>query len=264
MAPANSSPSRRAILQVGGLAALAGALTTLPVQAQGDSGLVIAQLPLVQAVPPLWVRNDFTRVQSAVADAAKAVENARTEANNALSMAAGEAAPYLVKLIEAYEDAAAKGEAETMTATLAKIDSLMLGDEVEIDGQKVKGVAGGDVTTKLADAGRYRSAVVTKAKGELARFEAKLSQFKANPSLMIHKEWSDAVAAFIDRPTVQVLLAPKEIGTLRMLVSPDPNILRDMDRALKKRESEQSEAERMEMLKQNKFKTDMTTIKAQG
>jgi hypothetical protein len=43
VAPADSAPSRRALLQVGGLAALAGALTTLPAGAQDDAGMVIAQ-----------------------------------------------------------------------------------------------------------------------------------------------------------------------------------------------------------------------------
>ena len=43
MATAGSSPSRRALLQAGGLAALAGALHTLPTQAHDDDGMVIAQ-----------------------------------------------------------------------------------------------------------------------------------------------------------------------------------------------------------------------------
>ena len=43
MAPANPSPSRRVILQAGGLAALAGTLNGLPTRAQGDSGMVVAQ-----------------------------------------------------------------------------------------------------------------------------------------------------------------------------------------------------------------------------
>ena len=43
MATAGSSPSRRALLHAGGLAALAGALHTLPTQAHDDDGMVIAQ-----------------------------------------------------------------------------------------------------------------------------------------------------------------------------------------------------------------------------
>ena len=43
MTSADSASSRRAILRSGGLAALAGALTTLPVQAQDEAGIVIAQ-----------------------------------------------------------------------------------------------------------------------------------------------------------------------------------------------------------------------------
>ena len=43
MASAGSSPSRRALLQAGGLAALAGALTAWSAQAHDDDGMVIAQ-----------------------------------------------------------------------------------------------------------------------------------------------------------------------------------------------------------------------------
>lgn len=43
MVSAGLSSSRRAILHAGGLAALAGALTTLPAGAQGDPGLTIVQ-----------------------------------------------------------------------------------------------------------------------------------------------------------------------------------------------------------------------------
>ena len=43
MAPADPIPSRRVILQAGGLAALAGALTSLPARAQDGPGFVVAQ-----------------------------------------------------------------------------------------------------------------------------------------------------------------------------------------------------------------------------
>lgn len=43
MASADSTPSRRAILRAGGLAALAGALTALPAGAQDEAGMTIVQ-----------------------------------------------------------------------------------------------------------------------------------------------------------------------------------------------------------------------------
>jgi len=43
VAPADSSPSRRVVLQAGGLAALAGALARVPAGAQEKAGMVIAQ-----------------------------------------------------------------------------------------------------------------------------------------------------------------------------------------------------------------------------
>lgn len=43
MAAADSTPSRRAILRAGGLAALTGALVTLPAGARGDPGMTIVQ-----------------------------------------------------------------------------------------------------------------------------------------------------------------------------------------------------------------------------
>ena len=43
MASADSTPSRRAVLQASGLAALAGALATLPAGAQRNTGMVVVQ-----------------------------------------------------------------------------------------------------------------------------------------------------------------------------------------------------------------------------
>jgi hypothetical protein len=43
VAPADSTPSRRVILQAGGLAALAGVLAGLPTAAQESAGMVVAQ-----------------------------------------------------------------------------------------------------------------------------------------------------------------------------------------------------------------------------
>lgn len=229
-----------------------------------DCGIVIDQLTLNQTIPPLWIRTDFARVQSAVASAAKAIEAAQGERSSKLSQTAGEAAPLLIKQIEAYEDASLKKDTAAMDATLAKIDALLLGQEVEIDGKKIVGLVSGEVTSKLADAGRYRSAVVTQAKGRYARHEAKLSQFKANPTLMISQEWTTALAQFLKRDSVQVLWAPKETSTLRMQINADPDILREIDKAIKAKEAAASEQKRLDDLNNSKFKTDTTSIKAGG
>ncbi|MBS0196814.1 MAG: hypothetical protein JSR77_08655 [Planctomycetes bacterium] len=227
-----------------------------------DSGIVIDQLTLTQTTPPLATRNEFARVQSAVANAAKAVKQAESESASRLNQVAGEAAPALVKLINQYEDATLRNDQAALTATLADIDAVLQGREVPGASGPVR--VSGDVTTKLADAGRYRSAVVTQAKGRMARFEAKSSQFKANPTLMIHKEWTDAVTSFLNRDTVQITLVPREIATMRMQINADPDILKKIDQSIKEKEGVESVRKRMEEMNKNRFKTDTTSIKAAG
>lgn len=229
-----------------------------------DSGLVIDQLTLDQKTPPLWIRRDFDRVQTASSNAAKAVEEANSERGKILNEVAGEAAEILLTLIDAHEEAVARENDALAAQTLARIDALLQGEPVEIDGNPVTARVSGAVTVTLSEAMRYRSGVINQAKSSLARFEAKEANYRANPSLMVTQEWRDAVSTFMNRDSVQVVYVPAGLAGMRMQINSDPDILREIDRAVKLRESQEAERRRMDELNRNRFRTDTTSIRAEG
>lgn len=245
-----------------------------------ESGLTIQTLSIQGAIPPLALRSDFARVQSAAANAAKAVEQSQGEARNLLLETAGEAAEYLVYYMDVYEQAVATGDKAKMASTLATIDALMEGREVELEtatveigGQKIQlaggkrsGLSGGAVAQTLAEAQTYRTTVVSRAKSDLRRFEAKLEQYNANPLVMVRREWTDAVGTFMGRDSVQTMLLPLGVGTMRLGLNADPDIAREMDRALKLRLRDETEKRRYDALRSNEFKTQtgQNTVSAGG
>jgi len=229
-----------------------------------ESGIVIDQLTLDQTIPPLYVRSDFAKVQAAVSDAAKTAENAKGEAQSRLSSVAGEAVPDLIKLIGAYEAAIANNDKAAMDSTLAKIDGLLLGEQVEVDGNIVKNKVSGQVTTTLAEARRDRSASVTRAKTALARYEAKLSQFKANPLLMVQQEWSGAVQTFMGRDNVQIAYVPEGLSAMRMLINADPDLAKEIDKGVKKLQGDKALKERMKLLEEERFKTRTGVVNSES
>jgi len=219
-----------------------------------NSGLVIDSLALDQAIPPLAVRGDFAKAQSAVSQAAKAYDEAVAEGNQRLNRTAGDVAKHLVEQINAYELSTTKQDKAAMEATLAAIDEVLAGKAVAIAGQERH--VSGEVTTVLNDARRYRSEVMSSRKGDLARFNAKVAQFNANPLVMVHQEWSDAMRTFMSRDSVQLMLMPAGIHTISLGINSDPGIMREMDKARKLRERNEAERLRQLELRRDEFKTD--------
>jgi len=221
-----------------------------------NSGLIIDQLTLDQTIAPLAVRSDFAKVQAAVANAIKIEDQAGTEARNQLSAVAGGAVPYILEAINEYEGALTRGDKKAQDAGLARIDALLLGEKVTINGEEVGDVIGGEITSMLSAARRDRASAVAYAKSSLASFEAKLDQFKQNPGVMLQQEWSRAVTAFMSRDTVQTLYVPEDLVNFRLQISPDPDLMREVDRSVRERERMEAERKRMEQLQQNRFKTE--------
>ncbi len=234
-----------------------------------ESGLRITTFSLQIAIPPTAVRADFEKVQSASANAAKAIEEARGEARNTLLRTAGEAADYVIYYLDEYEKQIATKDQAAMDRTLATIDSLLKGEGVDVPpismeiagqaiklpGGRVQGMTGGEVAQVLAEAQTYRSSVVSRATSDLRRFEAKLEQYKVNPLVMVQREWSDAVSTFMGRDTVQTALMPLNATTNILDLNSDPDVLRDIDMAAKLRLRKENEAQRLRMLEQDKYKT---------
>jgi hypothetical protein len=120
----------------------------------------------------------------------------------------------------------------------------------------VQNLAGGKVSDTLAAARSYRTGVVSRARTNLRRFEARLAQFNANPGVTIHREWAEAVRTFMGRDSVQVFLLPPNLGTLNLQLNEDPEITRALQREQKAREREEAEHKRMQEFEKTKFKTE--------
>ncbi|GJQ30730.1 MAG: hypothetical protein HBSAPP03_26140 [Phycisphaerae bacterium] len=252
---------------------------------QVGSGLVIDQLNTTAAIiPPLYVRADFAKVQSAVSTASKAVEDARAEAGQTLLRSAGQAAPYLIERIESYEAAMARRDAaravgdmaasqaadREMIAILTMIDGLLRGEPVAYPGGTVdaagatqtlaagtvSNLAGGEVAKVLGEAGSYRTGVVNRAQADARTFDAKLAQYRANPALMLQRELAEARTAFLGRDTVQQFQLPLGMSGISLVLNYDPDVARDIQRAQKERERIKAEDERMRMLRDTTYKTE--------
>ncbi|MFZ4574469.1 MAG: SPFH domain-containing protein [Phycisphaerales bacterium] len=243
------------------------------------SGLKVDQCSLEQVIAPLWVRRDFEKVAAEVSNAAKARDKAQTDRATRLNEIGGRASVYLVGeasesrrvvgLITRYETAIAAADKAGAEAALTQIEGVLEGTPVEIEvetrdasgawvkaNERVEAAASGEIATRLQDARRYRSEVVNNSRGKLARFEAKLAQYKANPSLMVQREWSTAMRDFLARDSVQVLILPPGSKTLTLKLNSDPDILKEIDQARRIRENEMINNRRRDELRRGEYKTN--------
>ncbi|HEX2838846.1 MAG TPA: SPFH domain-containing protein [Phycisphaerales bacterium] len=224
---------------------------------RAESGIVIDSLSMTEVTPPLWVRKNFQNVQSAVAKKQQEEEKASTEAAATLNRVAGDAAPYLVSQIDAYEKALATGNADAGDAILEGMRKVMGGEPVDFGGSSRR--ASGEVTSLIADAGAYRAEVVSGAKSSLARFQVMHEQFQQNPMLMLQREWGGAVTAFTGRRTVtQMFLPPGRQGDLvQVLINQDPTIARDIEREVNENQARRAQEAQLRRQQTEGLKTEI-------
>jgi membrane protease subunit HflK len=232
-----------------------------------NSGLEIKALTMDPPIPPLFVKSAFNNASAAAANANRVIQEAQTYRGQQLNQTAGNAARYLVYYIDEYEHALAKNDQAGADATLTTINSLLDGSSVEVlklddngrpeveetgqpTGRKVTmgKMTTGDVASALNSAKLYKTGVVSRAKSDAARYEAKLEQFKANPSVMVQREWTEAVRAFMARPNVTLQMMPPGVSTLTIILNQDPDALRDIEMFMKEEQRRAVEKKRLEEL----------------
>ncbi|MEK6702348.1 MAG: SPFH domain-containing protein [Planctomycetota bacterium] len=244
-----------------------GTLTTrakLIAQAQLDranSGIVIQQLLLENAIPPLSVRLQFNNVQSAVAVGAKLKEDAETEARKILNVMVGGADRQIRTLLDEYERAVEAPVGVTPPAgtrtkeqALALINALLEEKFVEIDGVTVEGIRSGEVAQIIDEAKRYRTDIVTQREGEAKLFATKLLQFRSNPELLVATEISSAVNAFLGRQDVQLMALPGGTNYINIALNRDPEIMKEILARQREMEGNKAMFERMKKLEEDKHK----------
>jgi membrane protease subunit HflK len=230
-----------------------------------DSGIVITQLTMDPPIPPLAVRSAFNAASAAAANANKAIQEAQTYRNEQLNRAAGNAARYLVYGIDEYEHALAKDDKPAAEGVLSTVEALLQGTPTEVlrlddngqpvveeqgvpTGQKVtvQAMTTGEVASILNDAKLYKSGVVSRAKSDASRYQAKLEQYSANPSVMVQREWSEAIKVFMARDTVELMLVPRGVNTLALMINRDPEVEKGIQKAIDLAERKKAEQKRLE------------------
>ncbi len=217
-------------------------------------GVRIEQIDLERKIPPTMLMQEFAGVITARSEAQRARTEAEAGRAETLNAVAGQASGVLLEQIRRYEVAIETGNREGAEVILATIDRLLIGETVEIDGRQIAGVTSGDVTQLLAEAESDRASTVNRARSDLAMFEAKLAQFEANPQLMIARDWADAYAIFLGKPFVQTQLLP-EGAAAELWLNEDPDIVKEIDRAQKRREAMEAAADRERARQLDRFRT---------
>lgn len=216
-----------------------------------ESGITIDRIVLVRKTPPLFLLDRFASVQSAAQNAGKEREDALLSREQILNEVAGRAAPVLIDMINEYERLTELGEAQRAADLLAQIDAVLEGREVNYRGQSTLALVSGEVSEILNSARAQASSRVSRAVADLEQFRAKQAQYEANPVLMVARDWSTAMAEFLNKEFVTTMYLPEGVDA-EVLLNPDPDIERERDRIRKRNEA-------LEALKQRRedFKDDL-------
>ncbi len=219
-----------------------------------DSGITIDRVVLVRKDPPLFLLDRFASVQSAAQNAGKAREDALLKRDQALNQVAGRAAPVLIDMIDEYEKHIELGEDERAEALLARIDTVLAGGEVDYDGRSTLALVSGEVSEILNNARSQANTRVSQAIADLGQFRAKQAQFEANAPLMIARDWSSAMTAFLNKDFVTTMYLP-EGADAELLINPDPEIERERDRKRKEAEAKRGLELRKQILQEDIYRT---------
>jgi hypothetical protein len=176
---------------------------------------------------------------------------------------AGGAHQALVHQIDLYEQAVTRNDADAQAKIMDTIDAIFDGREVKVGDQVIPANAvTGQVSAILADARQYRSSIVNQRLAELNTFRAKLTQFKTNPDVLVQREWTDAMASFLDHPYVEIFSMPPGIAN-ELWLNRDPRIAKDYEKQRKEAELKKEQEKRLLEQAEERFKTrtDQTILK---
>jgi len=220
-----------------------------------DTGIEVDRVVLSRKSPPMSLRENFNSVQTAAQTAGKAREDAMLRREQILNNVAGRAATVLISEINEYERLYELGRRDEARAQLGRIDEILEGRPVEIDGVVVEDLVSGAVTQILKRAETDASNRINDAIAGYERFAAKLEQFETNPRLMIAHDWSSAMAEFLSRDTVSTILLPEGVDA-EMFINNDPDIARELDRSRKRQEADEAREGRNEAARIDAYRSE--------
>ena len=220
-------------------------------------GIHLDVVTLRDQTAPIAVRESYQGVQGAESAAGKARDAAEESRQKTLNKAAGTAYPVLLALIDDYSHKLDARDNAGAEETLQAIFDVFDGKYNTTEKDRLRGdvktmqVAGkafsdfqlsGTASSQIAAATEYRSSVVQRAKSDTQTFEAKLSQYRANPGVFLTREWVDAMLSFLGQDQVEGLMVPRGTSDLQLAVSRDPDVARIMKARLQRKELEENPA----------------------
>lgn len=218
-----------------------------------EAGITIEQFEMSRKTPPVFLLGKFQAVLDSRTQAQQSISEARTQRDTALNGAAGEAASGILWLISRYELMLEVGDSAGAASVLARIDSVLGGDPLELTEAELAQATGatgfpglarsdgkqasGAVVEIIQGAAVDSSTRVQEARADLQMFLAKQEQFRVNPGLMVQRDWSNAWTQFQSNDFVQTFMLPVSAnGEYEIWLNEDPDILKDLDRAFKQRQ----------------------------
>jgi hypothetical protein len=228
-----------------------------------ESGIRIDIMSPTARMAPRRVLAAFSSVQSAESESGKLGEEARGDRRNALLSTAGEAAEALLGEIGRYEKALELKDEAAASASLDRIDNLMDGTPVEIDGKTVNPRVYGRVANMRSEADRDRRTMIASLQGEVERFRAKLENYKRNPVVLVNSEWADAYSTIMSRQSMQAMFLPQisSDGRFVLTFNTDPSIARSIQQEQNRRKAEEASRIRQNAAERSRFDGKIDSVK---
>jgi modulator of FtsH protease HflK len=236
--------------------AISGRVRTMAQQSLDDleSGITIDRIVLVRKNAALSLRSKFNSVQTAAQTAGKAREDALLFRDQMLNEVAGRGSDVLISQINEFERLIELGQLDEAEVQLAKIDAILEGSPVEIDGETVESLVSGEISELLTLAESLASNRVSQSIAQLEFFRSKLLQYEANPTLMIARDWNSAMGEFLEKDFVSTMVLPEGVSA-ELVINRDPDIAREIDRMKKRREAQETVDQRREDMRRSYFQT---------
>jgi membrane protease subunit HflK len=197
-----------------------------------DCGIQLTGVQLPDTKPPFAIVKAYRDLQNAREEAREAIENARQDADEQLINMAGPSYAALSRLIDRYEEAEDRGDAEGAEALLAEINGFLESDQ-----------ARGDVRTIIQQAKAYESAIELTLGMQAQRFRNVLPQYRQHPELTARRLWVEARRSVLGRDDVEIIRVPDGLGTIDVSISGSEEIA---DQRRRKRQAQRELDARLE------------------
>lgn len=175
---------------------------------KSGTGIRILDISLKQKVlPPRYIQKSFEEYTVNRQLAQQEIQDARKDAEETLIKTAGEHYAELSSLIEEYE-------------TAWELDSPDAGEMLDrintfYDSDKVAG----EVSNAISNARGYLAGIDTSLGMEARRFEGLLEAYREHPQLVVAQRWLEVYGLVMDRPDVEVMYVPRELGSMALDLS---------------------------------------------